>query len=110
MVPQMRKRRLALEMGRNHLRFDGPFMTVRGSAFNILIFIVVATIEVVRTFMLVGTTVILISRDQVSHVVRGVLVEFLVTAEDEYGDIDRTEHGELVRLLEQAAFSLQECD
>lgn len=53
-----------------------------------------------------GKTNVLVSCNQVSHIARGVLVEFLVAAEDKYGDIDGAEHGQLVRLLEQTAFSL----
>ncbi len=34
-------------------------------------------------------------------------MELLVIAEDENGDIDGTEHGQLVSLLEQATFPLQ---
>lgn len=43
------------------------------------------------------------------HVTRRVLIEFLVSAKDNDGDIDRTKNGQLVRLLEQSTFSLEEC-
>ena len=53
-------------------------------------------------------THICVSCDQLAHITRGVLVELLVAAEDEDGNIDRAKHGELMRLLEQTALSLQE--
>ena len=37
------------------------------------------------------------------------LVKFLVVAEDYHGNIDRTQDGEFVCLLEKTAFALQEC-
>ena len=52
-------------------------------------------------------TYICVSCDEFAHVTRRVLVQLLVAAEDEDGDIDGTEDGELVGLLEQAAFPLQ---
>ena len=49
-----------------------------------------------------------VARDEVAHVRRGVLIELLVVAEDEDGHINRAQHGEFVRLLEQATLPLQE--
>ncbi len=46
--------------------------------------------------------------DERPHIGRRVLVQLLVAAEDEDSNIDRAEHRELVRLLEQAALALQE--
>ncbi len=43
------------------------------------------------------------------HIGRRVLVELLVITKDEDGDIDRAKHGELMSLLEETAFALQEC-
>ncbi len=45
--------------------------------------------------------------DQGAHVGRRVLVQLLVAAEDEDGDVDGAEDGELVGLLEEAAFPLE---
>lgn len=53
---------------------------------------------------------ILVSCDQISHIARGVLVQLLIAAEDKHGDIDGAEHGQLMRLLEKTALSLQERD
>lgn len=52
-------------------------------------------------------THVLISGNEVSHVCGRILVELLVITKDEDGDINRAQHGELMRLLEQTAFSLQ---
>jgi hypothetical protein len=43
------------------------------------------------------------------HVTRGVLVDFLVVAENDNGDIDGTKNGQLMSLLEQSTFALEEC-
>lgn len=43
------------------------------------------------------------------HVTRGVLIEFLVVAENDNGDIDGTKNGQLMSLLEQSTFALEEC-
>lgn len=53
-------------------------------------------------------THVLVAADQVVHVGGRVLVELLVVAEDEDCDIDGAQDGELMRLLEQAALSLEE--
>lgn len=50
----------------------------------------------------------MVSCDQISHIARGVLVQLLIAAEDKHGDIDGAEHGQLMRLLEKTALSLQE--
>lgn len=57
-MPQMRERSLVLEMRRNHLWLDGPFVAMRRSAFAIFVVIVVAAIKVVWTFMFVRATVL----------------------------------------------------
>ena len=44
------------------------------------------------------------------YITGGELVEFLVVAEDDDGDVDGAQHGELMRLLEQAALALEEGD
>lgn len=54
-------------------------------------------------------TYILIATESLVHVARGVLIEFLVMAKDNDGDIDGTKNGQLVSLLEQSTFSLEEC-
>jgi hypothetical protein len=46
--------------------------------------------------------------DDLLNVRRRVLVQFLIVSKDDHGDIDGTEHGKLMRLLEQAAFALEE--
>ena len=43
-------------------------------------------------------------------IVRRVFVEFLVVTKDDYSDFDLAENGEFVRLLEKAAFALEEGD
>ena len=51
---------------------------------------------------------ILIAANGLVDVARGKLVQLLVVAEDDDCDVDGAEDRELVRLLEQAAFALQE--
>lgn len=51
-------------------------------------------------------TYICISCDQLAHIGRGVLVKLLVVAKYEDGDIDRAQHRELMRLLEQTSLAL----
>jgi hypothetical protein len=50
---------------------------------------------------------ILISADGLIDIARGELVQLLVVAEDDDGDIDGAEDGQLVRLLEQTTFTLE---
>ena len=57
-----------------------------------------------------ATTHILKSCDRLVDVSRRVLVQLLVVAEDDDGDIDGAQDGELMRLLEEAAFALEEGD
>lgn len=118
--------RLSLELGRYHLRLYGLSVRRCAVAFLILI-LVVAAVEIGRALMLVRATVlrgglvsvsssqlvdvaeayICVPGDHLTHVCGGVLVQLLVAAEDKDGDVDRAEDGELVRLLEQAALSLE---
>lgn len=58
--------------------------------------------------MLVWPAMIGVSRDQLSHVAGRVLVQLLVLAKDENGNIYRAKHRELMRLLEKTALALQE--
>lgn len=46
-------------MRRNHLRLDRSFVTVRGGAISVFVIVVLATVEVVRAFVLVGTAMLL---------------------------------------------------
>lgn len=56
-----------------------------------------------------GGTHILISVDELSHICGRVFVKLLVITKDKDGNINGTKHGKLMSLLEEAAFSLQEC-
>ena len=51
-------------------------------------------------------TYVLIAADGFVDVARGELVQFLVVAKYDDSDVDGAEDGELVGLLEQAAFAL----
>lgn len=44
------------------------------------------------------------------YVAGRVFVQLLIVAEDDDGDVDGAQHGELMRLLEQAALALEEGD
>jgi len=48
------------------------------------------------------------ARDGVIDVSRRELIELLVVSEDDHRDVDRAQDTELVCLLEQAAFALEE--
>jgi hypothetical protein len=50
----------------------------------------------------------LVPGNEVAHIARGVLINLLVVAEDEDGDVYRAQDGELMSLLEQATFALEE--
>ena len=54
-----------------------------------------------------GTTYVLISCEDLSNITTRVLVQLLVVAKDYDGDIDGTEDGKLMRLLEKTAFALE---
>jgi hypothetical protein len=54
-------------------------------------------------------THILIAAESIVHVTRGILIQFLVVAENNNGYVDGTENSELMRLLEEATLSLQKC-
>lgn len=82
------------------------------SAFVILVIVASATLicEVRRPFVLMRAAIVLEASHDLIDVRRRVLVQLLVVSEDDDGDIDGTEDGELVRLLEQAALALKEGD
>lgn len=56
------------------------------------------------------STHILKSGDRLVDVARRVFVQLLIVAEDDDRDVDGAQHGQLVRLLEQAALALEEGD
>lgn len=79
----------------------------------LIVVIIVATAlirKVLRPFMLVGAAVVLEAADNLIDVGGRVLVQLLIMAEDDDSNVDGTEDGELMGLLEQAAFALEECD
>lgn len=66
-------------------------------------------ISIVHSSLLLLTYVLKPPDDLVD--VRGrILVELLIVAKDNNSDVDGTQDGQLVRLLEQAAFALEEGD
>lgn len=92
-VPQVCEGRLALEVLGDHRRLDGSFMTMGRRSLDILIIVIVApAVEIAGTFVFGGAAMKLISCDKLSHITRGIFVELLIAAEDEYGHIDGTEH------------------
>ena len=60
--------------------------------------------------MLMRAAIVLKAPDDLIDVRRRVLIQLLVMTEDDDRDVDRAEDGELMRLLEQAAFALEERD
>ena len=125
-VSEMLERRLSLEVWRDHVGLHR--LAARRGAVGLLVRRVLgAAVEVRGSFVLIWAAVlwwqvsrardgthrggsatnVCVSVDELVHVPGRVLVELLVAAEDEDGDIDGAEHGELVCLLEQAAFPLE---
>jgi hypothetical protein len=98
------------KLGRHHLRLHAFMSTRRGAVAVLFLVIIISTVEIGGTFVLLRTTVILISGNKITHVCRRVLVQLLIVAEDENGNIDGAQDGKLVCLLEQAALTLKECD
>lgn len=78
----------------------------------VLVIIVPATFvrKVLRSLMFMRTAIVLKPPDDLVDIVGRVLVELLVVAEDDDGDVDLAEDGEFMRLLEEAAFTLEEGD
>lgn len=66
--------------------------------------------EISWTFVFVCAAIVLETCDSLMNVAGRELVKLLVVAKDNDGDIDGAEYTQLVSLLEQAAFSLQEGD
>jgi uncharacterized membrane protein YebE (DUF533 family) len=50
----------------------------------------------------------LVPANRFVDIARGKFVELLVVAEDDDGHVDGAEHRELMRLLEETAFALEE--
>jgi hypothetical protein len=80
---------------------------------SILVIIVIVHLslpgEVPGTFVFICTSIVIISRQDLSNVTTRIFVQFLIIAKDYDRDIDGAENGELMRLLEQATFALKEC-
>ena len=106
-MPDVWEGRLSLEVLRHHGSSHALSMRRRGVALIVLV-VIRATVEVRGPFVLVWPAMIGVSCDQLSHVAGRVLVQLLVLAKDEDGDIHRAKHRELVRLLEKTALALQE--
>lgn len=58
--------------------------------------------------MFVRTSIVLVSVQDLSNITTRIFVQLLIIAKDYDRDINGTENGELMRLLEQAAFALKE--
>lgn len=125
MVSHVWERRLTGEVRGHHLRLHGLALW-RGTVLVLFVFLVIAAIEVGGALVFVGSAMLgatsvsiwlgrgtaathkMVPLDKLVHVGRGVLVQLLVRAEDEDGNIDGAEHGELVRLLKETALALEE--
>jgi hypothetical protein len=64
--------------------------------------------EISRALMFVCTSIVLISCQDLSNITTRVFVQLLIIPKDYDRDIDGAENGELMRLLEQATFALEE--
>lgn len=75
-----------------------------------LIFIVIDILlphEVFGAFVLVRTTIVLVSPYRLMYVSRRKFVQLLIVAKDDDGNIDGAEHRELMGLFEESTFALE---
>jgi hypothetical protein len=106
---ELRRVLTAVILGMHHGSVEA-FMPLRRACIAlILIFVVVAAAKVGGSLVLVGAAMELISCNQVAHVCRGVFVKLLIVAKDKDSHIDGAKDGELMSLLEQSTFALEEC-
>jgi hypothetical protein len=100
---------LILELRRHHLGFDRAMM---GCTRSIVIVVIVIHLslpaEVRGALVFVGSSIVLISSQDLPNITTRVFIQLLIISKDYDRDIDRAENGELMRLLEQAAFALEE--
>ena len=79
-----------------------------------LIFVVVVSTVLIREicwpFVLMSAAIVLKPAYSFIYIARRVLVQLLIVAKDDDSYIDGAQHGKLVRLLEETAFSLEEGD
>lgn len=79
---------------------------------SILVIIIVLHLslptEVPGTLMFVRTSIVLVSVQDLSNITTRIFIQLLIIAKDYDRNINGTENGELMRLLEQAAFALKE--
>lgn len=64
--------------------------------------------EVPGALMFVRTSIVLVSVQDLSNITTRIFIQLLIIAKDYDRNINGTENGELMRLLEQAAFALKE--
>lgn len=90
------------------------YRSMDGGIGSIVIIVVVhilsLAIEVGRALVLVGSSIVLVSGENLSNIATRVLVELLVIAKYYDGDIDRAEDGKLMCLLKKTTFALEKCD
>jgi hypothetical protein len=55
-------------MWRNHLRFDGALVAMGRRSVHFFVIIVITAVEVGRSFVLIGSTMVCISGDKLSHI------------------------------------------
>lgn len=122
-VPKVGELRLRLEVRREHLGVHP--VALRRSA--VVVLRLGPGVEIGRALVFIGTAVlsrglaaprrprragregtyICVPRDHLPHVGGRVLVQLLVGAEDDDGDVNRAEHRQLVGLFEEATLSFQ---
>jgi hypothetical protein len=127
-MSDMLESRLIRELRRHHLWFDRA--AVLGHPRPILIVIIIHIFPLARkvrgSLVFVGSSIlkkvtsamfrrcarvgtyVVVSGQDLSNVGTRVLVQFLVISKDNNGDVDGAEDGQLMCLLEQTAFALEE--
>lgn len=86
-MPNVWEGRLSLEVLGHHGSSHALSVRWSGIAFVVLV-VIRATVKVRRAFVLVRPAMVGVSCDKLSHITGRVLVQLLVLAEDEHGDID----------------------
>ena len=94
-------------------RYWGPSLLLLASLLPALVvFIIVAGAalirKVCRSLMLMRAAIVLEPPNDLIDVRGRVLIQLLVRPKDNDRDVDGAEYGQLMRLLEQAAFALEE--
>lgn len=110
-MPDMLKAGMVLHAHHRLLRLRcTPLISFTITVFVFVIIAATFVCEVLRALMFMCAAIVLEAAHDLVDVGGRVFVQLLIMAKDHNRDVDGAEDGELVRLLEQAAFALEEGD